>query len=105
MTNEEKIIIDNIYKKFQTTMIGSLARFENTFGYLWENDSKQAEKFEEMWEFTRNSILNNGNKQARSAMDELVNYFNHRSNEIPQKYNYKFYFDKTNKNQGEKHED
>ncbi len=100
MTNEEKMLIDNIYKKFQTTMIGSLARFESIFGHLWENDSKQAEEFEDMWEYARNSILNNGNKQARSAVEDLNNFFGG-SQKMKQKY--QFYFDKNN--QGEKYEE
>jgi len=89
MTNQEKLLIDNIYKKFQTTMIGSLARFENIFGYLWENDTKEADRFAEMWEYARNSILNNGNKQARSALDDLTKHFSQGKT----KYSYKFYFD------------
>lgn len=93
MTNDEKTLIDNIYKKFQTTMIGSLARFENIFGHLWDEDTKQAEEFAEMWEYARNSILNNGNKQARLATEELSRYFGQGTRKINQKYNYKFYFD------------
>lgn len=89
MTNQEKLLIESIYKKFQTTMIGSLARFENIFGYLWENDTKEGDKFAEMWEYARNSILNNGNKQARAAVDDLTRFLNPNKT----KYSYKFYFD------------
>jgi hypothetical protein len=95
----EQELLDIIYKKFQTTMIGALARFEETFGYLWDNDSKEAERFEIMWENTRNSILNNGNKQARSALNEVSDYLH--KGQVKQKYNYKFYFDKTNNNSGD----
>jgi len=100
MTNEQKILVDNVYKKFQTTMIGSLARFEAIFGHLWENDSKEAEEFEDMWEYARNSILNNGNKQARSAIDDLSNYF---GNNGTVKQKYQFNFDK--KKEGDRYED
>ena len=95
----EQELLNNVYKKFQTTMIGALARFEETFGYLWDNDSKEAERFEIMWENTRNSILNNGNKQARSALNEISDYLH--QGELKQKYHYKFYFDKTSNNSGD----
>ena len=72
-------------------MIGSLARFENIFGYLWENDTKEGDKFAEMWEYARNSILNNGNKQARAAINELTQYLS--KGQIKFNDTYKFYFD------------
>lgn len=98
MTNQEKELIDNIYKKFQTTMIGSLARFENSFGHLWEEESERGDKFADMWEYVRNSILNNGNKQARAAIDDLITFLNKDKVNFKNKINYKFYFDD---NQGE----
>lgn len=97
----EQFLLNNVYKKFQTTMIGALARFEENFGYLWDNDSKEAERFEQIWEETRNSILNNGNRQARSAINEILNHLNRNSGKINNKYHYKFYFDK---NKGDSNE-
>lgn len=97
MTNDQRALVDNIYKKFQTTMIGSLARFESIFGHLWDNDSKEAEEFEDMWEYARNSILNNGNKQARSAVDDLNVFF---GNNQTLKQKYQINFDKNNKGDG-----
>lgn len=98
MNNQE--LLNKIYKNFQTTMIGSLARFEEKFGFLWEREHKDQEKFENLWEDTRNSILNNGNKQARAALDELSNFLN--SNKVKHKYHYKFFFDQDNqRNNGE----
>jgi len=96
----EQDLLNNIYKKFQTTMIGALARFEENFGYLWDNNSREAERLEIMWENTRNSILNNGNKQARSALNEIIAFMDQDKNKVKQKYHYKFYFDK-NSNQGD----
>lgn len=95
----EQDLLNSIYKKFQTTMIGALARFEDSFGHLWDNDSKEGERFEIIWEDTRNSILNNGNKQARAALNEITDFMSNRK--IKQKYNYKFYFDKNNKETGD----
>lgn len=74
MSNQEQILLNSIHKKFQTTMIGALAKFEKSFGYLWTQDNSNREKFEEIWEFTRNEILNNGNKQSRAAMNDIREY-------------------------------
>ena len=74
-------------------MIGAIARFENNFGYLWDNDSKQSLAMENLWEDTRNSILNNGNKQARAAMDDIGDFLVNRSGmSVKQKYHYDFKF-------------
>lgn len=66
-------IIADIETKFKTTMIGSLARFEESFGHLWEEDGPDQQEYLDLWEYTRNSILNNGNKQMRAAINELSN--------------------------------
>lgn len=78
-------------KRFQTTMIGSLYEFEKTFGYLWgyhkledEELTPQEEKFLDLWEETRNRILNNGNNQLRKSMSELSKVAH------SAKYTYKF---------------
>jgi hypothetical protein len=96
----EQFLLNNVYKKFQTTMIGALARFEDKFGFLWDDNTQDAEKFDMLWEETRESILNNGNKQARSALTEISDYINGNSNKVKQKYHYKFYLDDKN-NQGD----
>ena len=78
-------------KRFQTTMIGALFEFEKTFGYLWgqnkdEQDLTDRElDFLEMWDRTRNQILNNGNNQLRKAVADL-NKINGNY-----KFNYKIY--------------
>lgn len=79
-------------KRFQTTMIGALYEFEKSFGYLWGYDKDEdeeltdkEEKFLDIWEDTRNRILNNGNNQLRKSISEIKNNTGH------YKYNYKFY--------------
>lgn len=79
-------------KRFQTTMIGALYEFEKSFGYLWGYDKDEdeeltdkEEKFLDIWEDTRNRILNNGNNQLRKSISEIKNSTGH------YKYNYKFY--------------
>lgn len=91
MTETHQQLLDNIYKRFQTTMIGALAKFEENFGHVWENEPDDS-KVWDVWEYTRNSILNNGNKQARAAIDELKKYLSNSS--VNSKYTYKFNFNK-----------
>ncbi len=89
MSNTQNSILT---KRFQTTMIGSLFEFEKTFGYLWgynkdENEPLTAkeEEFLDMWEETRNRILNNGNNQLRKALSEIS-----KVNPYSKQYQYKF---------------
>jgi dsDNA-specific endonuclease/ATPase MutS2 len=78
-------------KRFQTTMIGSLYEFEESFGYLWGQDkeghqlTEQEQKFRIKWEDTRNQILNNGNNQLRKCLSDLEKT---QANTV--KYNYNF---------------
>jgi len=95
----EQALLNNVYKKFQTTMIGALARFEENFGHLWDDDSKQAERFAILWEDTRNAILNNGNKQARAALNDISDHLN--QNVVKQRYHYKFNFNSDNSYKGD----
>lgn len=80
-----------IFKRMQTTMIGALSEMEKAFGYLWgyhksesEPLTDKEEKFLDIWEETRNRILNNGNNQIRKAISEIKQH----NGQI--KYNYKF---------------
>ena len=79
MNKSRKSVIHQISKRFQTTIIGALARFENNFGYLWGHNSdkpltERQKEFLDLWEFTRTSILNHGNNQMREAIDEIIEY-------------------------------
>lgn len=91
MNHNEQELLDNLYKRFQTTMIGALARFEDHFGHFWENEPDDSPVWDN-WEYTRNSILNNGNKQARAAIEEIKTYLH--GTKVNNKYNYKFNFNK-----------
>ena len=56
-------------------MIGSISKFENRFGYLWGHFSddlltEEQEKFADLWDFTRNEILNQGNQQIRQIQED-----------------------------------
>jgi hypothetical protein len=92
MNNED--IINNAEKRLKTTMIGSIAKFEEFFGHLWEDDNPNIEYYDNLWEQTRTAILNHGNNQIRLALNELSDYLYNRRNSptIKQKYHYKFNF-------------
>ena len=69
---------DILKKRLQTTMIGALSEFEKSFGYLWGLDkddeeplTPKEERFLDIWEETRNKVLNNGNNQLRKAIAEI----------------------------------
>jgi len=86
-----KTISDILHKRFQTTMIGALYEFEKSFGYLWGQDKSDDEEltnrqyeFLDIWEETRNKILNTGNGQLRKCLSEIKK----QNQEI--KYNYNF---------------
>lgn len=92
--NPKQEILSEVETKFKTTMIGALARFEESFGHLWEEPGPDQEEYIELWEYTRNAILNNGNRQMRAALDDLTKIL---FNQYKTKYTYKFY----NRNQGD----
>ena len=78
-------------RRFQTTMIGALHEFEKSFGYLWganksedEELTDKEEQFLDMWEETRNRVLNTGNNQLRKAVSEI------KKNNGQKRYNYNF---------------
>lgn len=87
------LLQDIITKRLQTTMIGALYQFEQTFGYLWGQDkdekdiTEQQFKFRLMWEDTRNQILNNGNNQLRKCMSDISKT---QSSNAKYKYNFKY---------------
>tara|TARA_Y100000356_G_C11219866_1_gene268477 strand:- start:696 stop:1070 length:375 start_codon:yes stop_codon:yes gene_type:complete len=76
--NSKKRLINNIDKKFKTTMIGSLAVFEKYFGELWghgnSNLTPEQKVYKQVWEEARTDILNNGNTQMRIAQEEIAQY-------------------------------
>jgi hypothetical protein len=73
-------LIQNIEKKIRTTIIGTLARCEDQFGYLWghgleyNNLTTDQKRFRLIWEDLRTDILNHGNSQLRAAIEELSQY-------------------------------
>jgi hypothetical protein len=89
-----KDITSILTKRFQTTMIGALYEFEQTFGYLWgqqkEDESELTEKelkFLDIWEDARNRVLNNGNNQLRKCSAEVKKYLN--TDQVKYSYNFK----------------
>lgn len=78
--NSKRRLMDNVKKRIETTMIGALAAFEEEFGELWGNnldlDDLTQDQLEERerWERVRSKVLDNGNNQSRSAMEEISQY-------------------------------
>ena len=78
--NSKNRLITNIKKKFNTTMIGALAAFEEEFGEIWgdgldiEDLSRDQMDERERWEKVRSRVLDNGNDQSRSATEEISNH-------------------------------
>jgi hypothetical protein len=96
MNRQQEKLIKNIETRLRTIMIGSLSRIEESFGYLWNHgDDPQNDKqddFADKWENLRAEILNHGNHQIRSSIDELYKFF-----EDQDKYNYNYNFTFNNK--------
>lgn len=100
MTKYKKGIINQINKRFQTTIIGSLARFEENFGHLWGHNSdkdltEKQKQFLDVWEYVRTSILNHGNNQMREAIDDVIQHIEEQNNF----YKYHFIVKNQNNNQ------
>ena len=80
MQDNNELLIQ-IEKRIQTTMIGAISKMENNFGYLWghfKDESQELteaeEKFADLWDFTRNQILNQGNTQIRNLRNDFAKY-------------------------------
>lgn len=98
LDQDSKDLIRNIETRFKTLMIGSIARFEDSFGYLWAHGgdpkSPSQEQFREIWEDLRLELLNHGNTQMRLGLDDLFGYM--KDDKYAYQYEFKF------KNQGDK---
>jgi hypothetical protein len=82
--NEEKRLeacrrrLDKIITtKIRTSFVGAIAKFEESFGFLWGHGKQEDELTEEertmreLWDQTRTAVLNNGNNQLRGAQNEI----------------------------------
>lgn len=78
--HSQSILKKHITTKFRTTMIGSLAHFEEIFGMLWghgkrnEDLTEEELEWKEKWMLARTEILNNGNDQLRASLNEIDQY-------------------------------
>lgn len=68
--------------KIKTTFIGSIAAFEEEFGFLWGHGiddelTNEQENMRDLWNKVRTRILNNGNNQIRAASNEIDNHLVH----------------------------
>jgi hypothetical protein len=73
-------LMNILKKKFDTTIIGSLAAFEERFGELWGHGSpiedldEDQRYWREAWMETRSKVLDNGNTNSRAAQNEISQY-------------------------------
>ena len=78
--NSKRRLLNNLKKKFDTTIIGSLAAFEEKFGELWGHGLPTEELDEdqiywrEVWADARSKVLDNGNSNLRAAQNEIAQY-------------------------------
>ena len=78
--NSKRRLMNIIKKKFDTTIIGSLAAFEERFGDLWghglplEDLDEDQRYLREQWMETRSKVLDNGNSNLRAAQNEASQY-------------------------------
>ena len=78
--NSKRRLSNILKKKFDTTIIGSLAAFEETFGELWghglsvEDLDEDQRYWRELWMETRSKVLDNGNANLRAAQNEISQY-------------------------------
>jgi hypothetical protein len=82
-------------------MIGSLARIEEYFGFLWGHDKKHLSNTEyanrELWEELRTEILNHCNYQMREALEDIKEYLDYLDKQ-DQQYEYNFIIKKNKEN-------
>jgi len=74
----DKEFEEKIRKRLMTTCIFPIAEIENLFGHLWNHDEEDENKLTEkekyydgLYERFRKSVLDNGNKQIRKAMEDI----------------------------------
>ena len=78
--NSKRRLLNILKKKFDTTIIGSLAAFEEKFGDLWGhglamNDLDEDQRYwRDVWMETRSKVLDNGNSNLRAAQNEIAQY-------------------------------
>ena len=78
--NSKRRLLNILKKKFDTTIIGSLAAFEERFGELWGhglsmNDLDEGQRYRrDLWMETRSKVLDNGNSNLRAAQNEISQY-------------------------------
>lgn len=75
----KKRLMQNIEKKFKTSMIGTLARCEEHLGFLWGYESDkpltdEQKQYKILWENLRTEILNHCNSQLRMTLEEVMQY-------------------------------
>lgn len=78
-------LTNNVEKRFQTTMIGSLARIEEYLGFVWGHNqdmlSVQQADNRQVWQDLRDDILDHCNYQMRGALTDIRKYLQEEAKE------------------------
>jgi len=94
------MILSIAQSRFKTIMIGSIARIEDYFGYLWGHNQEELtdrqKEFKVLWEELRTEILNHGNFHIRKGLDEIEELLTVDDN----MYEYKFIMNNRRKDNG-----
>lgn len=61
---------ESVKKRIKTTMIGAISSIEDKLGFLWEDNPKMFDLYQQL----RSEILDKGNDQVRSIDGELSQY-------------------------------
>ena len=78
--NARNLLAESVKKHMSTLMIGSIARIEEHFGYLWghnkipERRTQKEKEFKESWSKLRKDILDLGNDKICDVIAELTLY-------------------------------
>ena len=78
--NSKRRLLNILKKKFDTTIIGSLAAFEENFGELWghglplQDIDEDQRYWRDAWMETRSKDLDNGNSNLRASQNEVAQY-------------------------------
>lgn len=74
----KEVFIKCTSTKLKTAFIFALARFEETFGHLWDescqDEVESPEYYKNLYLSLRKSVLDNGNNQIRNFEKEMENY-------------------------------
>lgn len=72
---DKSLFEESCTKKVKTTMVGSVAAFEDKFSFLWEDeDDETGQKIKKLFMEARDSIFDLGNEQMNRMKSDFKKY-------------------------------